>query len=129
VSDYQRALKADVSEAARYYSHSLNTKTEQQKFLEQILDIRRIAPTCVADIACGGGGSSLHLSQRYPDAWYVLIDSNDEAISIAQRAVAHLKAECIVGDIYGLKLDTDSFDLVICWQTLSYLDEPEKALA
>jgi SAM-dependent methyltransferase len=34
----------------------------------------------------------------------------------------------LVGDIYNLALETDSFDLVVCWQTLSWITKPETAL-
>lgn len=128
MSDYKAALQVDSKDASKYYKFSLDNKTEQQKFLECILDAMSIIPDNIADIACGGGGSSLHLSQRYPEAAYTLIDNNEEAITIARQATAHLKAECSVGNIYDLDLASDSFDMVICWQTLSWLDMPEKAI-
>lgn len=128
MSDYKSALQTDSQEASKYYKYSLENKTEQQKFLESILDTRDIIPVTIADIACGGGGSSLHLSQRYPEAAFTLVDNNEEAISIARQATTHLKAECSVGNIYHLDLASDFFDMVVCWQTLSWLDMPEKAV-
>lgn len=74
------------------------------------------------------GGGTYWLSQAYPQAKFTLIDANEDAIAIARELTRHLKATCLVGNIYDLALETDSFDLVVCGQTLSWLNEPEKAL-
>lgn len=128
MTDYKKALQVDADEATEYYKYSLDNKTEQQKFLENILDARGMMPTNIADIACGGGGISLHLSSRYPESKFTLVDNNENAISIARHSIKNLKAVCSLGNIYSLDLDTDLFDLVVCWQTLSWLDMPEKAM-
>ncbi len=65
----------------------------------------------------------------YPDAAYSLVDLNEDAIELAKQATSGLKARCLVGDIYDLPLDDASFDLVVCWQTLSWIEEPERARA
>lgn len=57
-----------------------------------------------------------------------MIDANQDAITLAKQAASNFDATCSVGDIYDLQLATDSCDLVICWQTLSWLDRPEAAL-
>jgi len=126
---YKEALKADKETSEKYYQSSLARKTEQQKMLERLLTAHAIAPREIADIACGGGGSTFHLAQLYPRARYTLIDYNEDAIAMASQATSGLDARCATGDIYDLKLETGAFDLVICWQTLSWIDEPARALA
>jgi ubiquinone/menaquinone biosynthesis C-methylase UbiE len=128
VDSYKQALQADKRESGDYYRSSLNTKTEQQKQLEALLRAQALQPATIADIACGGGGSSFHLGSLYPDAAYTLIDLNEDAIALAKEATRHLKATCAVGDIYDLQLASDSFDLVVCWQTLSWIERPADAL-
>ena len=86
-----------------------------------------MAPQIIADIACGGG-ASVHLADLYPQAKFTMVDANEDAISLARQATEKFNATCNVGDIYNLALDSDSCDLVICWQTLSWLDKPEFAL-
>ena len=125
---YTDALKIDECESARYYGESMLTKSEQQKHLESLLQPIGLQPTRIADIACGGGASSYHLSALYPSAHYTLLDLNEAAVSLARKSTEHLHATCIVSDIYSLPLESDTFDLVICWQTLSWLDEAERAL-
>ncbi len=70
----------------------------------------------------------MHLAELYPQANITMVDANEDAISLARQATSKFNTTCAVGDIYNLELDSDSFDLVICWQTLSWLDKPELAL-
>lgn len=128
MSDYKKAMQIDAQESTKYFNFSLSKKTEQQKVLERLLIERGIAPQTIADIACGGGGGSVHLSKLFPQAKFTMIDANEDAITLARQATEKFNATCAVGDIYDLQLATDSCDLVICWQTLSWLDKPESAL-
>ena len=118
----------DEETTARYYESSLSRKTEQQKQLEDLLRPLGLRPAAIADVACGGGGTRFHLSSLYPDARYTLVDSNESGIALAEVATRHLNARCLVGDIYRLDLEPESFDLVVCWQTLMALTMPELAL-
>ena len=70
----------------------------------------------------------MHLAELYPQAKFTMVDANEDAISIARQATEKFNATCNVGDIYNLELASESCDLVICWQTLSWLDKPEFAL-
>lgn len=125
---YKDALKIDKQESESYYNFSLQNKTEQQTLLEKLIAASNLRPARIADIACGGGGASYHLSAIYPDASYTLIDINEDAIAQAREATGHLKVKCLVGDIYDLPLETDCYDLVICWQTLSWITKPKVAV-
>jgi ubiquinone/menaquinone biosynthesis C-methylase UbiE len=129
MSEYIKGMQADARQAAEYFNASIVKKTEQQKILEKmLLAKKKFVPQTIADIACGGGGASVHLSELYPQASFTMIDANLDAITIAKQTAVNFNATCSVGDIYDLQLAMDSFDLVICWQTLSWLDRPEAAL-
>src|SRR3990172_9967123 len=121
MDNYVDALKMDKEQSESYYKFSLRTKSEQQKRLEDLLCALSLRPSTIADVACGGGGASCHLSVLYPHASYTLVDMNEEAIVLARESTKHLQATCLVGDIYDLPLETDGYDLVVCWQTLSWL--------
>lgn len=126
-NDYVKALQSNSEETKKYYVKSI-VKTEQQKFLETLLlDSGKIFKD-IADIACGGGTLSFHLRSIYPNARFMLSDFNEDGLKLAQDlngpACTYIQA-----NIYNLKdIPDNKYDLVCCWQTLSWLDEPEKAL-
>lgn len=127
MDDYIKALNVDSDIAEAYYKSSF-AKTEQQKFLESLLASRTLAPTTIADIACGAGSLSYHLKQIYSGARFSLVDINPEALRIA-RSIDSLQSETILeGSIYELPLDDNCFDLVFCWQTLFVLEAPQEGL-
>jgi ubiquinone/menaquinone biosynthesis C-methylase UbiE len=125
--DYVMALQASPESTEAYYRKSI-AKTEQQKLLETLLRDASRPFSVVADIGCGGGTLTQHLRVLYPDASFTLADLNPDAIALA-RELNGPGCDYVVGDLYGLPFASDRFDLVCCWQTLSWLDDPESALA
>jgi ubiquinone/menaquinone biosynthesis C-methylase UbiE len=127
--EYLKALQLDAAQARAYYRKSAITKTKQQERLEQLLAASRLEPRDIADVACGAGGTSAHLGQMYPRANFTLIDLNADALALAREYTAGLNARYLTEDIYSLSAADDSFDLVICWQTLSWLDDAGRAVS
>jgi ubiquinone/menaquinone biosynthesis C-methylase UbiE len=124
---YIKALQKGKEETAAYYKKSL-VKTEQQKFLEKLLSDSGKKFPKIADIACGGGTLAYHLRQLFPSADFTLLDYNPDGMEIAKELNGD-SCHYLSGSIYDLKeIKDNTFDLVCCWQTLSWLDEPEKAL-
>lgn len=126
--DYVKALQARGEETKAYYQKSI-VKTEQQKFLEKLLAETGRDFHAIADIACGGGTLSYHLRNLYPEARFSLGDFNEDALSLAKTLNGENGFSYSRENIYSLSFADNSFDLVCCWQTLSWLDEPEKALS
>lgn len=127
--DYIKALHADKRSFEEYYQRSFLQKTEQQVLLEKLLLRESLQPSAIADIACGGGSLSFHLSKLYPKANFSLADLNQEAIELARKNLANIPARFFNESIYQLRsFASDQFDLVCCWQTLSWLDKPHVAL-
>jgi ubiquinone/menaquinone biosynthesis C-methylase UbiE len=125
---YVKALQASKEETENYYKKSI-VKTEQQKFLEKLLTAKNKKYSAIADIACGGGTLSFHLKKIFPEAQFSLGDYNDDALEIAKSVNGKEKFNYSRENIYELSFPDNSFDLVCCWQTLSWLDDPEKALS
>ncbi len=129
---YQKALTMDSRMTATYYRKSI-AKTEQQKFLESLLekldpDLKK-GQLSIADIACGGGTLSYHLSEIFANGSFCLVDFQENALEIAKELLQGDRYSFFLDNIYSLNsLQDDSFDLVCCWQALSWLKEPEKAL-
>ena len=125
---YVKALQIDKDIAVDYYQRSLTHKSEQMQFLESLLAKEAIKPKHIADICCGSGAFAKQLGNIYPNATFALADLNPEAISIAKSNVSHLNASLEIASIYELPLASDTYDLVICWQSLLDLERPSDAL-
>jgi ubiquinone/menaquinone biosynthesis C-methylase UbiE len=128
--DYIKAIHYDKSKFEEYYLSSFSVKTEQQKFLEHLLSEEKKEITTIADIACGAGSLSFHLSKIFPNAKFTLVDLNEDAIALARKNLPGTSFHFICESIYDLSsLSDNSFDMVCCWQTLSWLEKPKVALA
>jgi ubiquinone/menaquinone biosynthesis C-methylase UbiE len=130
MDNYKKALEAETKLASEYFLKSVN-KTEQQKFLEFLLkDIDTQKPYRIADIACGGGTLSYHLKKLFPIAHFTLADYLDLSIEISKKVNEgnETSMDFFVDDIYSLEKTGDGFDYTFCWQTLSWLEQPQQAL-
>lgn len=125
--EYLKGLKANKDSFHQYYSKSIVTKTEQQKFLEKLLEGKKGFKK-IADLACGYGTVSYHLDKMYPDAEFFLADYNDQALEKARQQNPGKNFHFSGDSLYSLSFEDNFFDLVVCWQTLSFIDQPEAAL-
>jgi ubiquinone/menaquinone biosynthesis C-methylase UbiE len=129
MDSYKLALNIDTGNTSEYFLKSL-IKNEQQKFLEQILlCLDNLKSYNIADIACGGGTLSFHLSKIFTNSQFTLVDYLDYSIDIAKKVnLGNDRMSFYVDNIYLLEKIGDSFDLTFCWQTLSWLEDPKLAL-
>lgn len=124
---YVNALRNDAERTDAYHRSSV-TRTEQQKYLEELLMAKGLAPARLADIACGGGSLSYHLRVIYPEARFTLCDKDAVALDLAKRLNGPT-CDYITDDIHALsQLQDETFDLVCCWQTLSWISQPALAV-
>lgn len=124
---YLKAFEADADKASEYLYKSVGEKTQQQIRLEEILG-SRFEPREIADICCGAGGLSFHLSKFYPRASFALVDLGDHAISLARKVASSFSGNVFQADCCQLPLPSSWFDLVFCWQSLSWIDNHKKAI-
>lgn len=129
---YLTSFTADITLAEQYYRKSYQ-KTEQQKFLEELLltDAVFKAANIVGDIACGGGTLSHHLARINMNAKFVLVDALDEGLHISKEfnSCYGERFQHYKNDMYSLDFYDDTFDVAFCWQTLFLLDDAEAALS
>jgi len=45
----------------------------------------------------------------------MLVDADEDAIKLARESTGHFNATCVVGNIYDIASEADSFDVVVCW--------------
>lgn len=86
----------------------------------------------VLDIACGTGYAASILTSSHFVESYRGIDINAEAIAVANDRLSSLKTQkpvsYEVGDITRINAQSQSFDTVICLETLEHLEAPLPAL-
>src|SRR4051812_21424361 len=98
--DYIRALQATGEQTRAYYEKSI-VKTEQQKFLEQLLLETAGSFATVADVACGGGTLTYHLRRLLPRADFTLCDLNPDGLRLAKE-LNGLDCTYLQSNIYDL---------------------------
>lgn len=82
------------------------------------------------DVGCGPGTITADLAELLPNGRVVGIDSSGAVIAEATKA--HSGPEnltFLVGDLYHLQFDDDSFDVVHAHQVLQHLSDPVAALS
>jgi 2-polyprenyl-3-methyl-5-hydroxy-6-metoxy-1,4-benzoquinol methylase len=91
--------------------------TKLQSVVDKLLSNRKTIRVLEA-----GCGSSSHISMRQ-NAYIVGID-----ISEKQLLKNSFLDENILGDIQSYNLPTSDFDMIVCWDVLEHLSQPERAL-
>lgn len=129
MDNYKSALKIDFKDSQVYFEKSIK-KTEQQKALELLLEKKDLKINYkIADVACGGGTLTFHLSKLFINSNFFLVDYLEEGIEIAKNInKKNTNIKYFIDDIYSLNEIGDKFDMTFCWQTLSWLENPKIAL-
>ncbi len=127
--DYIKAYQQDNKLVNEYYLKHLQTKSGQQQLLEKIISENKPVAHKIADVACGAGTLSYHISKMYPEAEFNLIDVNDSALMQAKEVLKDVKhTQFIKQSIFDLSAYKEKFDIIFCWMTLLALDKPKEAL-
>ena len=80
----------------------------------------------ILDVGCAGGEFSNKISNIFPQAKITGIDIYSNAIEYGKRRYPHIKF--IQADAHRIPSNDNSFDLVVCYETIEHLVEPLKAL-
>ena len=101
----------------------LAPEMESSKAAARHLDGVLVPGSRVLDVGCGAGHYLRSLRNRFDFPFsYVGIDSTAYYIELARKACAHdASASFLVGDIYDLSFESESFDIVICCNLLLHL--------
>jgi SAM-dependent methyltransferase len=81
----------------------------------------------VLDAACGVGYGTAYLAEEARRA--VGVDVDADAIAYARRRYARPNVEFVQQDLAALDLPDDSFDVVVSFETIEHLAQPEAFLA
>jgi ubiquinone/menaquinone biosynthesis C-methylase UbiE len=85
------------------------------------------------DIGCGGGHLGLSVLKNAAGLKGILMDSNPDAISIADSRIADWKfkdrAIAVVGDVHRIPLPNESIDLVVSRGSVMFWEDLERAFS
>lgn len=83
-------------------------------------------PRKILDVGCADGSFLDKLLTSFPKSKGYGVDNYGEAVKYGQRKYAHINFQ--VADACRLPFNKETFDLVICCETLEHLKDPRKAL-
>lgn len=97
------------------------------KFFETILNyVELTEPESILDVGCGEGLVMKKIREKYDDINITGLDISKENLDISK--ILNPDAKLVLGDIYSLPFENNSFDLVICTEVLEHLKGPNKGL-
>lgn len=82
--------------------------------------------TKILDIGCAGGFMTNKIAQMFPDSKIYGIDAYRKAIKYAKNQFPHIYFK--VADAHKLPFADETFDLVICYETIEHVLDPKKIL-
>ena len=128
MDNYGEALKLDLREAENYYLAAFERKSEQQAYLELLIRQAGMVPATVLDLCCGAGASSHYLAPLLPQAQFTLVDFNRQAYDLAADRLDSKRMRFFEADYRNLAASSGTFDLVLCMQSLSFVEEPQQLI-
>jgi 2-polyprenyl-3-methyl-5-hydroxy-6-metoxy-1,4-benzoquinol methylase len=96
-------------------------------FFKVVFDfIQNLKIESVLDVGCGEGFVLKKIKEQNIGTQFKGVDASKKAVSLGRRENPDLDIQ--TGDIYDLKFEDKSFDLVMCIEVLEHLKCPEKAI-
>lgn len=116
VTYYQQGVKHDLFQKL-WHKHKINSA---QKIVNNLTFKK-----CL-DIGCASGYMISQIATLYPQSEYFGIDVYDKAISYARKHYLHIKFQVASAD--KLPFKNNSFDLIICYETIEHVEHPLECL-
>lgn len=80
----------------------------------------------ILDVGCASGFMANKISQLFPESKVTGVDVYQAAIDFAKKRYSHISF--LVTDAHKLPFKNNSFDLVICYETIEHVVEPKTIL-
>ena len=112
----------------RGYSGDSLRKLKARKKVDWLMNMRQVTDTdIVADLGCGGGYISKHLSDL-TRCKIIGVDISKNAIATAKRLCNRSNTKFLVQSITELSLENNSVDVVMCVGSLEHVIDFDKAI-
>lgn len=80
----------------------------------------------ILDLGCAGGYMTNKIAQIFPQSQVWGVDVYPQAIAYAQNLFPNIHFQ--VADAHNLPFKKDSFDLIVCYETVEHVSDPQKIL-
>lgn len=81
----------------------------------------------ILDIGCAAGTLTNKITRIFPESSVTGVDVYEEAIDFAKKKYPHIKF--IKADAHKLPFKENFFDLVVCYETIEHVENPEQVLS
>jgi 2-polyprenyl-3-methyl-5-hydroxy-6-metoxy-1,4-benzoquinol methylase len=119
----------DQFETVKYRRRGRLRRTLIRRFARTVLELVQtpeVVVQSVLEVGIGEGFLSGVLSERFPGARFVGVDSSAESLARVKGRFPWIEVR--VGTAYDLSAVVGPFDLVVCAEVLEHLENPARAL-
>ena len=118
-----------INKSERYFREQLSKPKESTKEFFNILKKLKLNNFNTLDLACGNGANLMYLKKKFDNKKYCLgLDFNKLILNSAKQFNAYENLDLKYGNILNLKDSyVNKFQLITSFQTLSWLEDYEKA--
>lgn len=125
---YKPPVTVETSNFAKHTNPNPIQKRLIDRFHQKITQIVEAQqPQSVLDAGCGEGFTAEIFLQAMPALDLTGFDPHEPSVELAR--MRNPRASFLVGDIYNIPFDDDSFDVVGCFEVLEHLHDAPRALA
>lgn len=124
-----RLFRSDVSRLERLYFRLIGLADPAHFVRSEYFKrfVHGMDPHDILDVGCGSGDYSFYIAERFPSARVFAIDGDASIIERNRRTADRMNMgnlEFAIRDMRAID-DRAAYDLIICVETLQYVDQPE----